>query len=74
MMKQGAGSTLSVSTFDLGYTAGCDSKKINPRPDPFFVSDLDHRYPPYDEEEATHLKRCSVKNHLCGAANINAIA
>ena len=45
MTKQGAGSTLSLPTSDLGYTACCDSKRINPRPHPFVVSDLDHRYP-----------------------------
>ena len=45
MTKQGAGSTLSLPTFDPGYTAGWDSKRINPRPHPFVVSDLDHRYP-----------------------------
>ena len=45
MTKQGTGSTLSLPTFDLGYTEGWDSKRINPRPHPFVASDLDHRYP-----------------------------
>ena len=44
MTKQGAGSTLSLPTFDLGHTAGWDSKRINPRPHPFVVSDVDHSY------------------------------
>ena len=44
--KQGASSTPSMPSSDLGNTAGWGGQKDKPLGShPFLVSDLDHRYP-----------------------------
>ena len=51
--KQGARSTLSLPTSDLGNIGGWLVKGLTLGPSPFLVSDLNHGYPaiPYDKEQ-----------------------
>ena len=55
--KQGAGLIPSPPASDLSNRAGWGGKRINLRPSPFLVSDLDDGYPPYDDEEKVRVKR-----------------